>query len=119
MNKYLALVQITELATLLTAVFTAFGALLYGFYKYAQAREKDFEASRLIAAKEYDKSTKRLTQALDRVALASERAADEAKDRNGHLAELIIQAQENILSMNQNINEQKVEHQHVVSTETE
>lgn len=107
----LAVVNVTELATLLTAVFTAFGALLFGFYKYAQAREKDFEKSRMLAAKEYDKSTKALSKALERVARATERSADEAKQRNGHLAELIIQAQEAIMS--QNVQEQHVAHQTV------
>jgi hypothetical protein len=106
---YFSVIAVTELTALLGAIFAAFGGLLVGFYKYAQAREKDFELSRSMAAKEYDKSTQRLTKALERVAVASERAADEAKDRNGHLAELIIQAQENIL--NQSVQEQIVSHQ--------
>jgi gas vesicle protein len=104
-----ASIEITELTALLGAIFAAFSALLVGFYKYAQAREKDFEASRTIAAESYDKSTQKLSKALERVARASERAADEAKDRNGHLAELIIQAQENII--NQNVKKQTVKHQ--------
>lgn len=92
-----------ELATILTAVFGAFGSILYGFYRYAQAREKDFEKARQLAAKAYAKSTKDLSKALDRVAKASERTADEAKQRNGHLAELSIKSQELILAHNKDV----------------
>lgn len=99
MEVYFATMTMGELGTVLGIVFGAFGAILVGFYKYAQAREKDFEKSRQIAAKAYDKSTKALSKSLDRVAHATERAADEAKQRNGHLGELLVQNNETIIKL--------------------
>lgn len=85
----------TELAALLVPVFGAFGTLLFGFYRYAEARERDFETSRLAQTKAFDKALGKLGKSLEKVAksseraaMASERAADEAKERNGHLAEV-------------------------------
>lgn len=105
--------NLAELGTLLIAVFGALGTLLLGFYKYAQSREKDFEASRSIAAKEYAKSTKILAQSLNRVAKATERGADEAKQRNGHLAELQLQGHAMIQEAISTIQNQTVQHQTV------
>ena len=116
-----------ELATVLTATFGAFGSILYGFYKYAQTREKEFEKSRQLASRTYERSTDSLIKSLDRVATATERSADEAKQRNGHLAELQLKSQNLILAHNKdvdvlskkvidavsNIKEQHVDHQTV------
>lgn len=103
--------NLPELGTLLMAVFGALGTILIGFYRYAQSRERDFEKSRALAAKEYSKSTKALTTSLNRVARATERAADEAKMRNGHLAELQLQGHQMIQEVIFNVKNQSVEHQ--------
>ena len=118
--------NLAGLATLLTAVFGSLLTILLGFYKYAQAREKEFEKSREMAAKEYAKSTRiiaksfnKVSSSLDRVAKASERGADEAKQRNGHLAELQLQGHAMIQEAISTIQNQTVEHQTVKQSTVE
>lgn len=60
------------------------------------------------------------TKALDKVAVASEKVAkehkkgnQEAKERNGHLAELVIQTSENTVEALKSVKEQKVQEQTV------
>lgn len=72
---------------------------------------------------------KKLVSALDdvaksnqRIADETKRSADEAKERNGHLAELTIQSSQQMLEAIRNIKEQKVthqtvEHEHILSKE--
>lgn len=113
--------QVGELGVLLGTVFGAFGTILYGFYKYAQSREKDFEKSRQIMAASFEKSTKELAKQSRRVAVATERAAQEAAERNGHLGELIVESRKQTEAIankavkeiisKQTVKEQKVEHQ--------
>lgn len=115
---YFASTTLPELATVLGTVFGGFGVMLVGFYKYAQAREKDFAKSREMTAEAYSKSNEKLGHALDRVATASERAAVEAEKRNGHLAELTIEARKDVLAainyiIKQEVKEQVVKHQTV------
>lgn len=119
-----------ELAT----IFGAFGTILYGFYRYAQTRERDFEKSRQSQTKAFEKTIDKLSKSIndlgktnERIAQANERAADEAKERNGHLGELLLSNQEMLLAHNKdvekigenileavsNVKEQHVEHQHV------
>lgn len=122
MNIYFASTTLPELATVLTAVFGGFGVMLVGFYKYASAREKDFEKSRTIAAEAYEKSNDKLGRALTRVAEATESAAREAAERNGHLAELQIEARKDVLDAighikKQEVKEQVVKHQTVTEKE--
>lgn len=124
----------TELSTLLAVVFGAFGTILVGFYRYAQTRERDFEKSRQIMAEAYERSNEKLAVSLERVAKATERSADEAKTRNGHLAEIQLENQkliiehsklskqmihgsvDKVLKAVQNVKEQHVEHQTVDET---
>lgn len=67
-----------------------------------------------------------LVESLDRVAKATEQAAREAKERNGHLAELTIQSKKDTMKAfavlennvkNQHIDNQLVDHQLVSSKE--
>lgn len=121
----IAQTEITELSVLLTAVFGAFGAILIGFYKYANAREKDFAKSRDNQTEAFDKSIEKLAKSLDAnvkankdVATQTRRAADEAEKRNGHLAELTIEARADVIKAiksldKQKVTEQEVAHQHV------
>jgi Flp pilus assembly protein TadB len=126
MTQVFASTSLPELGVVLGTVFTGFGAMLVGFYKYASAREKDFEQSRQIAAKAYEKSNDKLGVALDRVADATENSAKEAAERNGHLAELQIEARQHIMDSldrihvsigKQSVNSQTVKHQHIESVE--
>lgn len=123
-----ALSSLVEFSGLLVAVFGAFGTILVGFYKYAQAREKDFELSRKNQSEAFDKSIEKLTVALTQnveahkeVAAAMNKSAEEAETRNGHLAEISQQNADRIvreikkIKVNQNIKDQNVEHQHVES----
>lgn len=122
MGIYFASTTLPELGIVLGTVFTGFGAMLVGFYKYASAREQDFEKSRIILANAFDKSNEKLGKALDRVAEATEKSAREAAERNGHLAELQIEARKDIIEglkhvatvvKEQEVNEQVVKHQHI------
>lgn len=122
MEIFFASTTLPELGVVLGTVFTGFGAMLVGFYKYASARERDFEQSRNMAAAAYDKSNEKLGKALDRLTAASERSADEAAERNGHLAELQIEARKDIIEglrhvvslvKEQKVKTQNVEHQHI------
>lgn len=121
--EYFALTSLSELSVLLGAVFAAFGTILVGFYKYAQAREKDFEKSR-------EAQTVAFTNALDNLGKKIEadsrvgqelvketrKGNQEAEARNGHLAEITVQARDQVIDViqtlkTQNVNEQVVEHQ--------
>lgn len=122
---HLAATDLTELSVLLTAVFGAFGAILIGFYKYANAREKDFAKSRDNQTAAFEKTIDKLAKSLDAnvkahkdVATQTRRAADEAEKRNGHLAELTIEARTDVIQAiksldRQKVTEQEVAHQHV------
>lgn len=114
--EYFASTTLPELGIVLGTVFTGFGAMLVGFYKYANARERDFEKSRNIAAAAYEKSNEKLGHALDRVATATEKSADEAAERNGHLAELQIESRKDVLNAINQINHQQVTEQ-IVDTQ--
>lgn len=126
---YLAQTDLTELSVLLGAVFGAFGAILIGFYKYANAREKDFYKSRENQVAAFDKTIEKLSKSLDAnvsahkdVARETKKAANEAAERNGHLAELIVESKEYTTKVLkdlkiQNVTEQTVEHQHIKEKE--
>lgn len=132
MVEYFAQTDLSELSVLLGAVFTAFGTLLFGFYKYAQAREEDFEKSRKNQVDAFDKTIKHLAKSINAstkahkevaretkvVAIETKKAAEQAEKRNGHLAELQIEARADIINAinqitTQKVKDQIVEHQHV------
>lgn len=71
-----------------------------------------------------NKTHEKLVDAMDRVAKSNQAIAKEAKkgnveakERNGHLAELTIQSGEQMLEAIQTIREQHVDHQTVVKQE--
>jgi hypothetical protein len=82
-----------------TAVFLALltfcGAIVAGFFKLMD----------------------KLSTALDANTASNQRIADEAKERNGHLAEITVQSRDQILDKIQNIGEQHVKKQ-VVDEQT-
>lgn len=101
-----------DIAIVLGTVFTAFGTILVGFYKFAESRESQFdknakETSALFAevieklGNHIDKST----AAQQEVAKATTQAAKEAAERNGHLGEQNIQITELIAGQNKDISE--------------
>lgn len=90
---------------------------------------KDRDADRK-ERKELSLAIAQMAKNSSKVADATVRSADEAKQRNGHLAELIIQSTENtktiaesatatIVSAVQNVEIQKVEHQTVKESKVE
>ena len=134
--NYLAATDLTELSVLLGAIFGAFGAILVGFYKYANAREKDFAESRDNQTKAFEAVIDKLgehlesnTQAVEglrgetrSMRKVHEQGYKEAEQRNGHLAELTIQARDDVVKVinkidKQQVKEQTIEHQHVKNKE--
>lgn len=114
---YLASLTATELApilAILTGMLTGFYALLKFVLKQA---EKTSDADR-AERKEFTKTLKDLTSSNERIAQSHEKAAREAEKRNGHLAELQIEARKDVLSAinhicKQEVKEQVVKHQTV------
>lgn len=113
--------QMGELGVLLGTVFGAFGTILYGFYKYAEAREKDFSKQRQISENKARRDSMTIAKSLDRVAKATENAAREASERNGHLGELILESNKQteliagraIKEITKNISKQTVKEQKI------
>lgn len=65
----------SDAAIIATAAFTLIGTICGGFFALVNRQ---------------DKTHKKIAVALDNVAKSNRRIADEAKQRNGHLADLII-----------------------------
>lgn len=83
--------------TVALAALTLAGTIAGGFFTLVNKQNKTHE---------------KLATTMDRVALATEKSADEAKERNGHLAELIIETAKNTKEeMNKPVNVQTVETQ--------
>lgn len=129
-------------ATEFYSILTIFAGMLLGFYAVAKLmlkqatkdREADREerkdlSSAIKLMAENSAKVARVTEAgMDKVAVATNKTAREAKERNGHLAELIIQQGEmvqevakhttqNIIEGVTNIETQKV-HTQVVDQST-
>lgn len=115
----------------LTAILGAFGVILGGFYAFAVSQMKEARKERTTERKEF-------TSALNNVAASAQRVADETKSmkeihkkgyreaeqRNGHLADLVIQqgevvqkiadvATEKIITGIQNVEQQNIKHSHI------
>lgn len=116
--------------------------MMGGFYGIAKimlkqaSKDRDAERAERDAdrqeRKELSKAIKDMAGATGRVADATKLSASEAKDRNGHLAELVMKTQENnnLLAKNavkelksiieiQTIKDQTVVHQHIKGKEVE
>lgn len=117
--EYFASLTLTEL----TPILTILAGMLLGFYallKFVLGQaEKDREADRK-ERKEFAAALKDVADANFRVAEATENAAKEAKERNGHLAELSLQSQEMLKNIGDRnyraiteVQEQHVQHQTV------
>lgn len=131
-----AVIDMTELGILLGAVFTSVVAIMGAFFKYMGVREvaarEERRADRELYREErkedlavYSKSIGMLNKTLEKntesnrdVARSTDRAAKEAADRNGHLAELQLESQKLTRDYNERIlnalkKTQKVEEQYV------
>lgn len=116
----LAQISPTEFGSIITVI----GGMLLGFYalvkfiltNHERIQEKD-RLERLALAK-----------AVERMATATETTAREAEQRNGHLAELIIESKEGTLKAihcikvkqnvaEQHVDNQVVDHEQVISRE--
>lgn len=90
---YFAQISPTEL----TSILALFIGMLGGFYalvRYMLAQQEKIQDG-VAEIQKLDREERiALTQAFTRVAEATERAATEAKDRNGHLAEMELQSQQ-------------------------
>lgn len=112
MTHTFAQISPTEFGTIITIL----GGMLVGFYALVK-----FILNQQATIQELDRKERiELTKAFTRVAEATEKAASEAKDRNGHLAEMELQSQQMFqtladrnLNAITNIQNQKVVHQTV------
>lgn len=71
-----------------------FAGMLLGFYSIAKVMLRSATREREADRQErlnLSKAIDRMASSSDKVAIATERSADEAKERNGHLAELVVQ----------------------------
>ena len=96
-----------------------FAGMLVGFYSIARvmivSSSKEREADRLERIK-LASAIKLMADNSTKVARATERSANEAKERNGHLAELVVQNTHEIVSAvtshyDQHVKLQKVDKQ--------
>jgi hypothetical protein len=107
-----ASVTLTEFLPILATIA---GMLLgfYGILKFVLGQAiKDRESDR-IERKEFSLAIKEFSDSSRLVADATIRAADEAKQRNGHLAELTIAAENRIIDTVSNVSQQYVVQQTV------
>lgn len=122
---YFAEVGLVELGTMLGVVFGAFAAMLVGFYQFAQKQMKESRTERSderrdftralheLAAAEHSKSEAWIELAASNREIAKEtrRGSLEAKQRNGHLAEMMMELADRNLQALQNIQVQNVTQQ--------
>lgn len=101
--------ELVPIFGVLAAMLTAFYALIRFILKQA---EKDREADR-NERKALVSAIKDMADSNRDIAEATERQAQEAEKRNGHLAEITVQSRDQVLGAISNIKEQKVEHQTV------
>lgn len=107
----MTLAESTGTLTVLATIFGIFGGMLVAFYGIAkfmlrqasEDRQKDREERQL------------LTIAIEKMALSNDNIANEtakgnreAKERNGHLAEITIQSRDQVLDFIQHIGKQHV-----------
>lgn len=113
MEKLLKLFAETNVSVDAAAVIVGITALLGGVYAFVKGVLNQATEDR----KEDRKDREHMTRAIERMAVASETAAREAEQRNGHLAEISIQNKDAILkaikniSLNQQVTEQHVDQQ--------
>lgn len=91
--------------TAVVAAITAIAGVIAGFFKLIDNQDK----LHAMLSKSIDK----MAASSEKVAKATEKSAREAKERNGHLADITVQQADRIEQLVMNVREQHVEHQHV------
>jgi hypothetical protein len=106
-----------------SSIVTILGILagmLAGFFAIAKTmlnsatKERDADRQERLKLSE---AINHMARNSDKVAAATQRSADEAKQRNGHLAELVIQNTDNIVKAVTDHYDQHIQHQ-VVDKQT-
>lgn len=97
--------------TVALAALTLAGTIAAGFFAMVGAQNK-IHAKLSDSIDKMTKSNEKIATETKNVADATEKASDEARDRNGHLAELVVQQGERIMS-GTTVKQQNVEHLHV------
>ena len=87
------------------AIVTSIAGVIAGFFKLIDNQNKLHEKLAI--------SIDKMARSSDRVAKATEKGNKEAKERNGHLAEITVQQGDRIANLVTNIKTQRVEHQHI------
>lgn len=112
---YFAALTLTELAPILTIL----AGMLVGFYgllKFVLAQAEEDRNAERGDRKEFSKALKDLTDSNMAIATATETAAKEAADRNGHLAELQIENQKLIINHHEEVEKIRLEFLNAVSS---
>jgi len=113
---YFASIDLVEFVPILSII----AGMLVGFYGIAKLMllqaTKDREADR-VERKEFVKAIKDMADSNREIAQETKKGNKEAKERNGHLAELTIQSKNETLEALKTIKNQHVENQ-VVHNET-
>jgi hypothetical protein len=94
------------------AIVGAIAGVIAGFFKLIDKQNKLHEKLSLSIDR-MAMSGDRQAEKMGEVARATTKAALEAEQRNGHLAEITIQQGDRIEQLVMNVKEQHVEHQHV------
>lgn len=92
------------------AALTLTGTIATGFFALMRQQNRTHEKLSSSLDKVAD-TNKNIAEETRKVADATIRSADESKQRNGHIAELIIESRDGIIDKVQNVHEQKVEEQ--------
>lgn len=99
-----------------TSELVIFAGMLTGFYAFARLiivlSQKDRSADR-AERQELIKALDRVADSSKLVAEATQRSADEAKERNGHLAEMAMENTTALMAAIKEIKNQTVHEQHV------
>lgn len=116
MPQILASISLTELAPMMTIL----ASMLAGFYTLIKflLREaaKDRGADRL-ERKDFSAAMRDVADSNREIAHETKQGNSEAKERNGHLAELTVQSNQQMLKAIKNIKEQHVDNQ-IVDNQT-
>lgn len=119
-----------EFATLITLLVGMLGGF-YAFARFMMSQGMRVQEADREERKEFAKALKAMATASERVASATEKAAKEAKQRNGHLAEMELQSQHLFKKLadrnydaithirEQHVQHQVVEHEQVYDKEGE
>lgn len=98
-SNAVAIAALTLTGTIATGFFTLIRQQNKTHEKLSNSLDKVAETNKLIAIK------------TERVANATERTADESKQRNGHIVEMIIESRDTVVKSVQKVHAQKVDEQ--------